>query len=141
MTGIRSTFATLALIAAAIPANAGEVPDLTGVWVMVETSGVRQGELGHSEATETPSFDERGGVWTTTISEQNDRSFVGTRASENHTEALIGTIGYDDQNIYMVDEDSHLYGRLLDDGRMEICILETGSGSMIAVCSLNERQP
>ena len=48
--------------------------------------------------------------------------------------------GYDDRTIYMVDEDSHLYGRLLDDGRMEICILETGAGAMIAVCSLNERQ-
>jgi len=107
---------------------------------MTETSGVRQGSLGHSEATSEPTFEERGGVWTTTIVRQQSRSFTGTRASENHSEALIGTIGYDDTTIYMVDEDSHLIGRLLDDGRMEICILETGADSMVSVCTLNKRQ-
>lgn len=134
-----TAFAGLLLLAAA-PAGAADVPDLTGTWVMVESSGANQGDLGHSSATSEPVFDHRGGTWTTTIEQQHDRGFSGTRASENHSEALIGTIGYDNRSIYMVDEDTQFFGRLLDDGRMEICALETGSGAMVAVCSLNERQ-
>ena len=128
------------LLFAVSPLAADEVPDLTGTWVMVESSGVRQGNLGHSEPTTEPAFDQRGGVWTNTIEEQHDRSFSGTRTSENHSEMLIGTIGYDGRTIYMVDEDTEFFGRLLDDGRMEICALETGAGSMVAACSLHERQ-
>lgn len=128
------------ILLVATPVAANEVTDITGTWVMVETSAVRQGALGHAEATDAPSFERLGGTWTTTIVEQNDRAFVGTRASENHSESLIGTIGYDGRSIYMVDEDTYLFGRLLDDGRLEICALETGSGSRVAACSLNERQ-
>lgn len=72
---------------------------------------------------------------TLVIEEQKGRRFAGVWISSENpgaTEAVLGVIGFDDETLYMVDEDGHFDGRLISDTELELAYREVDPDGMIA---------
>jgi hypothetical protein len=114
-------------------------PDLTGVWSGHGTGAVF-GQLGHHVPAADPPFVDQSVIWTLTIERQAGRGLAGTWKSPNDSERLLGVIRSDNETVHLVDEDTYFNGRVLSDREMEVCLQETGGGSMVATCYVLERQ-
>lgn len=117
-----------------------DIPDLTGAWNGHAIGGAHFGELQHDEPTEQPVFKDVSMPWTLTIERQDGRGLIGTWASPQHSELLVGVIRSDNRTVYFVDEDTHFDATIIADGQMELCARETGFDSMVAACFIIERQ-
>jgi hypothetical protein len=131
---------TLFLLASAQALAQDSVPNLIGIWSGQGPDGVVLGSLSHREATPEPKFKDPSVKWTLTIERQDGKGLVGTWASPNKTERLIGVIRADRETVNLVDEDTYFDAILRSDSEMEVCLLETGGGSMVATCHILRRQ-
>ena len=149
MTGLRRTaVSALAAVSAGALISLGslawaqdEIPDLTGSWGGQAIGGALYGELLHDEPTTEPEFKDPSMPWTLTVERQDGRGLIGTWASEDFSELLIGVIRSDNRTVHFVDEDTHFNALILADDQMELCALETGFDSMVASCYIIERSP
>jgi hypothetical protein len=96
----------LAFALLALPAFAGDYPDIKGQWTS-KTTSVVHGKLGHRAAASTPEFKDM--EFTLRIDKQEDGRFIGERAAAKHKEMVLGLI---DENgvISMVDDDGVFMG-------------------------------
>lgn len=125
------------LAPAALAADA--IPDLKGVWSGQATGGVVAGKLGHQDASDAPRFKDTSVTWTITIAEQQGPGLIGTWASPNKTEELIGVIRPDNKTVLFVDPDTFFSGMLRSENEMEACLQENGE-SMVATCYVFRRE-
>lgn len=143
--------AVAALMATTFPALATQqvqaqdgAPDLTGTWSGNGTGGVVFGDLGHQAAAPEPSFKDLTVTWTLGIERQEGTGLVGTWSDgadpPNKTERLIGVLRGDNKTVLFVDEDTYFNGTILSENEMEVCLQETGGGSMVATCYVLKRQ-
>jgi hypothetical protein len=143
VTNIRNGIAAAALIvagAAVVPALAQDaIPDLKGVWSGTATGGVVAGNLGHQEASNEPRFKDTSVTWTITIEQQEGPGLIGTWASPNKTEELIGVIRPDNRTVHFVDPDTFFQGFLRAENELEACLQENGE-SMVATCYVFRRE-
>lgn len=129
-----SILAFAALLFVPSLAGAEDVPDLVGSWTG-DGSVVRLGALDHFPELSSENLtygDEMS--YTLVIEEQNGRRFAGVRfPTENPeiSEAVLGVIGFDDETVYMVDEDGHFDGRLISATEMELVYREVDPDGMI----------
>ncbi len=118
-----------------VPAGAEEVPDLVGNWTG-NGSVVRMGALNHFPEMSSENLTYKDEVSRTlVIEEQKGRRFAGVWISSENpgaTEAVLGVIGFDDETLYMVDEDGHFDGRLISDTELELAYREVDPDGMIA---------
>jgi hypothetical protein len=139
------TASTAAVLLIALMVHAPETaaqdstPDLTGAWSGHGTGAVL-GQLGHQVPAAEPPFVDQSVIWTLTIEQQAGRGLAGIWNSPNHSERLLGVIRSDNETVHFVDEDTYFNGRVLSANEMEVCLQETGSGSMVATCYILERQ-
>ena len=116
------------------------VPDLVGVWSGKVEAGVSHGIQGHEPTVHEPTFGNYELTFTLTIEEQEGRAFTGVWSSPDHAEAIFGVIRRDNENLIMVDEDSHFDGILLSPTSMELCLAETHGEAMGTWCLFMEKQ-
>jgi len=133
-----SILVLFALLWVPVPAGAEEVPDLVGNWTG-DGSVVRLGALDHFPEMSSENLTYRDGIARTLIiEEQNGRRFAGMWISNENpeaSEAVLGVIGFDDQTIYMVDEDGHFDGKLISATEMEMVYREVDPDGMIVAIS------
>ncbi len=127
-----------ALLLVPLMAGAEEVPDLVGNWTS-DGSVVRLGALDHFPEMSSDNLTFKDGIsQTLVIEEQNGRRFAGLWISNENpeaTEAVLGAIGFDDETVYMVDEDGHIDGRLISATEMELVYREVDPDGMIVAIS------
>jgi len=113
------------LFSAATASAATPTPDLTGNWE-TKTYGHHHEEKGYLEPGEGS------GKWS--VKEQKGRFFHGERTyvrkrldNKTVTEGFSGVISRDGKHLYMVDHDEDiLFGDILDDGSIELIMLNDG---------------
>ena len=115
------------------------IPDLKGVWSGQATGGVVAGNLSHQEASNEPRFKDTSVTWTITIDKQEGPGLIGTWASPNKTEELIGVIRPDNKTVHFVDPDTFFSGILRSENELETCVQENGE-SRVATCYVFKRQ-
>ena len=133
-----SILALAALLFVPVLAGAEEVPDVVGSWagvgsVVILGSSDHFPELSSEDLTYGDEMS-----YTLVIEEQNGRRFAGIRfltEKPDISEAVLGVIGFDDETIYMVDEDGHLDGRLISSTEMELVYREVDPDGMIVAIS------
>lgn len=117
-----------------VPAGAEEVPDLVGNWTGVH-SGLRLGSSDYSPEMSSENLSYRDeGSFTMVIEEQNGRRFAGERfptEKSEMSEAILGVISFDDETLYMVDEDGYFEGKLISATEMEVVYREVDPDGMI----------
>ena len=126
-------------IAGQTASAADAIPQLTGVWSGQATGGVVFGKLGHQPATTEPVFKDTSVTWTITIDKQEGPGLIGSWASPNKKEQLIGVIRPDNKTVLFVDPDTFFSGMLRSEDEMEACLQENGE-SMVATCYIFKRQ-
>ncbi len=123
-----------ALLWVAVPAGAEEIPDLVGSWTSV-VSFVRLGSSDHFPESSSENLTYGDEInFTLVIEEQNSRRFAGERfltKNPEMSEAILGVIGFDDETVYMVDEDGQLDGMLISETEMELVYREVDPNGMI----------
>ena len=129
----------LVLLAFSAPALAtDEVPDLMGNWTGVAVGIIRGPsdfvrDISAEETRFSPVMNH-----TLIIEEQKDRRFVGERLRTDkpeNSEAIIGVIGFDNQTLYMVDEDGYISARMLSPTEMELVYREVDpEGMLVYIC-------
>lgn len=130
----------LGLAAGSAPAWSQDgVPDLIGTWSGKATGGVVAGNLGHQEPGNEPRFKDTSVTWTITIDRQEGPGLIGSWASPNRKEELIGVIRPDNKTVLFVDPDTFFSGFLRSENEMEACLQENGE-SMVATCYVFTRQ-
>ena len=127
----------IAITPAALAQDA--IPDLKGVWSGKGTGGVVAGNLGHQEASNEPRFKDTSVTWTITIDQQQGPGLIGSWASPNKKEELIGVIRPDNKPVLFVDPDTFFSGMLRSENEMEACLQENGE-SLVATCYVFKRQ-
>jgi hypothetical protein len=130
--------ALAALLQVPLMAGAEEVPDLVGNWTS-DGSVVRLGALDHFPEMSSDNLTFKDGIsQTLVIEEQNGRRFAGlwiSNLNPEASEAVLGVIGFDDETVYMVDEDGHIDGRLISATEMELVYREVDPDGMIVSIS------
>jgi hypothetical protein len=132
---------TLAALTAATSAMAETaIPDLRGTW-KGESETIILG-VGNSHHATAPTAEPRlnSVAFTMTIDKQDGRRISGMFSSGRATEAVIAVISRTG-TIYMVDDDGHDFGTLLDPNRMELCYMMQSPASRIASCTVLTKQP
>ncbi|WP_421723106.1 hypothetical protein [Bauldia sp.] len=137
--GLLSGMAAIMSFAAATAQE--PAPDLVGVWTGKVEAGVSHGIQGHEPTVHEPTFGNYDLTFTLTIEEQEGRAITGVWSSPDHAEAIFGVVRRDNDNLIMVDEDSHFDGILLSPTSMELCLAETHGEAMGTWCLLMEKQP
>ncbi len=117
------TLAAALLITAIVPVTSfagSDIPDLKGEWVM-KTDAVL-----HSNKAELPPerhVDAREGYvsvdFVVTIDEQEGFRFSGIKSSKKRKETVSGVIGFDNESVYMVDDDGIMLCRIVAPDKME----------------------
>jgi len=108
-------------MAIAVTVFAGsEIPDLKGTWTLENQA------VGHDKLTDVQPerhVDLKNGLaepaFTLKIDRQDGFRFSGTKASGTRTEKVSGVIGFDNQTVYMVDDDGILLCKLVSPDKME----------------------
>ncbi len=127
-----------ALLWVPVLAGAEEVPDLVGNWTG-NVSVVRLGSLDAVPEMSSENLTYSDGISRPlVIEEQNGRRFAGVWTSTGNPEAsemILGVIGFDNETIYMVDEDGHIDGKLISATEMEVVYREVDPDGMIVTIS------
>ena len=132
---MRRFFVLASVVFAVSTAGAAEpeIPDLKGTWA-VEIAGVGREKLG--ETTYPKLHPEKLGFheaeFTLVIEKQEGFRFSGFRQSVRKKETVSGVFGFDNQSLYMVDDDGILIGRLVTPDRMELIYLHVTKEHSIA---------
>jgi hypothetical protein len=114
-------------------------PDMRGIW-KGDSETIISGAGNSHHITSTTAEPRLNSVtFTMTIDKQDGRRISGTFSSANASEAVIAVISRTGA-IYMVDDDGHDFGTLLDPNRMELCYLKQSVESHIASCTELTRQ-
>lgn len=126
---MRRVLLFLAFVLLALPAFAGDYPDLKGQWTSTGKAVVHGG-LGHQTPTMEVKF-VTGKEFTLRIDKQEDGCFSGERSSAKHKEMVLGLI---DENgaVSMVDDDGVFmgaYDKATD--TMKLTYMEPGKGSKV----------
>ncbi|MFA5627765.1 MAG: hypothetical protein WC965_09870 [Thiohalomonadaceae bacterium] len=105
-------------------------PDMTGKWNTKSYSH-------HHENKGFLNVSDANGKWV--VTEQQGRFFHGERTYTNrsdkktYTEGFSGVISKDGKRIYLVDHDEDLlFGDILDDGSIELIIMDDGGNDDIS---------
>lgn len=126
----RAVLLALALtLLAAIPALAGDYPDLKGQWTSTGRAVVHGGLGHHVDAKEVQFV--KGKEFALRIDKQEDGCFSGERASAKHKEMILGLIDENGQ-ISMVDDDGVFmgtYDKATD--TLKLTYMEPGKGSKV----------
>jgi hypothetical protein len=145
VTSLRGIAIALLLAGSALPFLLAQVqaqdgvPDLVGKWSGTGW-GVVFGNLPHHQTpAPQPRFKQGKMTFAIDITQQQGRALIGTWASPNFSERLIGVVRSDNKNVHFVDEDSHFNGIVLSDNEMEVCVQEAGEASMVATCYILRR--
>ncbi len=118
-----------------------DIPDLVGTWTAI-SGGIIYGpsdytiDISHGEISFIVGS--QGRALTLIIEEQNGRSFAGqrflTEIPEN-SEVVIGVIAFDNETLYMVDEDGYIEARLLSPTEIEFIYREVDTaGILVLIC-------
>jgi len=98
------------------------IPDLKGIWEGTTYSIKYHPNSGH-EMEHRPSG-HSGEVlpikFTFTIESQENRIFTGTLASAKFKETVAGVIALDNKSLYLTDQDSTFFGKILGPDRFEL---------------------
>ena len=127
---ILSILALLVLIA--VPVGAGDLPDLVGNWKS-EGLVVLSGPDYHHTYEASKKIIYMDTAFTLMIVEQNGRGFYGKFHMKNNpsmVEHIIGVISFDNETLYMVDQDGYLDGRLISPTKMELVYRESDPEGM-----------
>jgi opacity protein-like surface antigen len=133
------------LLAAVLAAGIGVAsaadspPSLVGTWSGKATGGVVGGNLGHQDASNAPRFKDTSVTWTITIDRQEGPGLIGSWASPNKKEELIGVIRPDNVTVLFVDPDTFFSATLRSENEMEACLQENGE-SLVATCYVLMRE-
>jgi hypothetical protein len=131
---LASILVLAALLLVPVVAGAEDVPDLVGNWTGVHY-GVRLGSSDYSPETSSEDLSYRDeGYFTLIIEEQNGQRFAGERisnANPENSEAILGVISFDNETVYMVDEDGYFDGKLISATEMELVYREVDPEGMI----------
>ncbi len=128
---ILSILAVLILIS--IPVGAGDMPDLVGNWTS-EGLVVLSGPDKHHPYEACKKVTYMDTAFTLMIVEQNGQGFYGRFHKKNDpsiVEQIIGVINFDNETLYMVDQDGHIDGRLISPTKMELVYRESDPEGMI----------
>lgn len=119
-------------LTATISAGA-DIPDLKGTWVIQATW------IGSVKPNESPPpklHPEKLGFheveFLLMIDQQEGFRFSGSRESSRKKETVSGVIGFDNQSVYMVDDDGMIFGKLISPDRMETIYLHVTKHHSIA---------
>lgn len=113
-------------------------PNMVGVWVQEGTSaGARAGASNSDhhagDAKTSPKYThEAQRQWRMEVTEQEGRALHAKWCSENNCESVVGAFR-GNGDLLLVDEDGIFIGSV-DDGKLELCYLETGEGYQVASC-------
>ncbi|HBE94146.1 MAG TPA: hypothetical protein DDW80_01645 [Desulfovibrio sp.] len=114
---------------AAVPALAGDYPDLKGQWTSTGKAVVH-GTLPHHQDVAKPQF-VSGKEFTLRIDQQEEGRFSGERSSAKHKEMILGLID-EDGKVSMVDDDGMFFGTYdKATGTMKLTYMEAGKGSKV----------
>lgn len=122
-----------------VASAADSPPSLVGTWSGKATGGVVGGNLGHQDASNEPRFKDTSVTWTITIDRQEGPGLVGSWASPNKKEELIGVIRPDNVTVLFVDPDTYFSATLRSENEMEACLQENGE-SLVATCYVLTRE-
>ncbi len=135
---LASILVLAALLWVPVLAGAEEVPDLVGNWTG-DVSVVRLGSLDAVPEMSSENLTYSDGISRPlVIEEQNGRRFAGVWISTGNpeaSEAVLGVIGFDNEAIYMVDEDGYIEGKLISATEMEVVYREVDPDGMIVTIS------
>jgi hypothetical protein len=127
-TGLMSILLVLAMTGVGFAGSA--IPDLKGTWV-VKASG-----SGFVKPSESPPHTGKLGFheaeFLMIIDKQDGFRFSGSRESSRKKETVAGVIGYDLKNVYMVDDDGMIMGKLVSPDKMECIYLHVSKYHSIA---------
>jgi len=116
------------------PVWAEEVPDLVGNWTG-ETLAIRIGSPPHLPGITSENITYSNATPALIIEEQNGRRFSGKLVHMNvnppFAEMIFGVISFDNETVYMVDEDGYHDGRLISPTEMELIYRKTSPENMI----------
>ena len=112
-------------------------PNMVGVWVQEGvSSGARAGlsNSGYASNDQTkPKYTQQSPAqWRIEVTEQEGRALHAKWCSKNKCESVVGAFR-GNGDLLLVDEDGIFIGSV-DDGKLELCYLETGKGYQIASC-------
>ena len=130
----------LVLLAFCAPALAtDDVPDLVGNWTGISSGGIIYGPSDYTiDISPGETRFSQGMNRTLVIEEQRGRSFVGVRFQTDkpeNSEVILGVIGFDNQTLYMVDEDGYIDARLLSPTEIEVIYREVDpEGMLVIIC-------
>ncbi|MEA1971613.1 MAG: hypothetical protein U9N37_08385 [Thermodesulfobacteriota bacterium] len=122
-----------ALILFSAPVGAGDFPDLVGNWTS-KGLVVLSGPDYHHSYKPSKEITYKNAAFTLMIVEQNGRGFYGKfhkKDNPSMVEHIIGVISFDNETLYMVDQDGYLDGRLISPTKMELVYRETDLEGMV----------
>lgn len=97
-----------------------ETPDLKGTWVWQDQGArhYRSAEpLGKTHLKDKIPYPDIS--FTMNIDKQDGFRFSGTKSSANWTESISGVVGFDNETVYMVDDNGFSFCRLVSPDKME----------------------
>jgi|SaaInl7_200m_RNA_FD_contig_21_1557916_length_969_multi_13_in_0_out_0_2 hypothetical protein len=112
-------------IALSIPCSTfagNSIPDLKGAWEGTFLSIKYHPESGH-EMEHRPAGHSGKMLaikFNLTVDYQEKRVFAGTIASAKHKESVTGVIALDNETLYLTDQDSTFFGKVLGSDRIEL---------------------
>lgn len=140
-----TTFTLLAatLIAATVPARAGEAPDVVGTWKGTAEQAVMIGDNPYRTAdpARKATFADEPVEFTFVIAEQRGARFAGEMSGRGKTESIIGTFHADGKTGVMLDDDGRYDFSLRDANAIELCYDHSKPGSKVIACWTITRQP
>ena len=121
MRGFTCLLATALVMTITLTAFAGsDIPNLKGTWV-VKVQGVLHDKL--DEMQPKRHIDARKGNFaidfTLTIDKQEGFRFSGVKSSAKRKETMSGVIGFDNKSVYIVDDDTMMFGQMVAPDKME----------------------
>ncbi len=133
---IKEIASVMVLLALCIPGLAVNIPNMVGNWtgsfegpdINNITSLNPAGNFTFNEISETS--------WMLIIEKQNGTSFAGKRIVTPSTTLpvkLVGTIGFDNKTVSMVDETGYYSGEMISPTKMQLIRLRTGGERMSAL--------
>jgi len=139
-----TTFSILAAsLIAALPARAGEAPDVVGTWKGTVEQAVMIGDTPYRTAdpARKVTFADEPIEFTFVFGEQRGARFAGEMSGRGKPEAIIGTFHADGKTGVMLDDDGRYDFSLRDANTIELCYDHSKPGSKVIACWTITRQP
>lgn len=133
-----------ALLVAAVPAHAADVPNLVGQWTAVETSGssvivTPMDQMSRPADPSVLASRPSGESWDVRIDAQDGRAMAGALISKGGKEqALLGTLRLDGKRLVIATDFSAGSGELNGD-TMELCWVDLIPNYIATSCTLYKR--